>query len=85
MGETSVADHVSCFEASRDETKVDVETNIQAPLSQGTCKLFQVFYLINDDYQSVLVCETPEIDLDEVIGCLKQGDSVFITCKEVLE
>ena len=80
-----MADNVSCLKASRDEAKVVDETNIQEPLSSRTCNLFQVFFLLNDENQSVLVCETPEIDLDEVIGCLKQGDSVFITYKEGLE
>jgi len=76
-----VADNVSCLKALRDEAKVVDEINIQEPLSSRTCNLFQVFFLMNDEDQSVLVCETPEIDLDEVIGCLKQGDSVFITCR----
>jgi hypothetical protein len=80
-----VVDNVSCLKASRGETKVVDETNIQEPLSSRTCKLFQVFFLMNDEDQSVLVCETPEIDLDEVVGCLKQGDSVFITCRAGLE
>ena len=80
-----MADNVSCLKALRGEAKVVDEINIQEPLSSRTCKLFQVFFLMNDEAQSVLVCETPEIDLDEVIGCLKQGDSVFITYKEGLE
>jgi hypothetical protein len=84
-GGTYVADNVSCLEALRNEAKVVDETNIQETLSSRTCKLFQVFFLMNDEDQSVLVCETPKIDIDEVIGCLKQGDSVFITCKAGLE
>ncbi|MCW4037607.1 MAG: hypothetical protein NWF13_02595 [Candidatus Bathyarchaeota archaeon] len=79
-----MADNVSYLKALRDEAKVVDEINIQEPLSSRTCNLFQVFFLMNDEDQSVLVCETSEIDLDEVIGCLKQGDSVFITCKEGL-
>lgn len=80
-----MVDNVSCLKALRDGAKVVDETNIQEPLSSRTCKLFQVFFLMNDEDQSVLVCETPEIDLDEVVGCLKQGDSVFITCRGGLE
>ena len=76
-----MADNVSCLEALRDEAKVVDETNIQEPVSSRTCKLFQLFFLMNDEDQSVEVLEIPEINLDEVVGCLKQGDSVFITCR----
>lgn len=43
--------------------------------------VFQVIYVLNDDDHTVEVVETPEIDLDEVLGCLQQGDAVFITRK----
>ncbi len=43
--------------------------------------VFQVIYVLNDDNHTVEVVETPEIDLDEVLGCLQQGDAVFITRK----
>ena len=73
--------HVSSVEEFKVKTKVVDETKLQRPLPSSKCKLFQVFFLMNDDDLSVEVVETPEIDLGEVVGCLQQGDSVFITCK----
>ena len=69
----------NCSEEHRDEPKGDYKTKIQ-DLNSEQCKSFQVFFLMNDDDQNVVVVETSEIDLEEVIGCLKQGDSVFIKC-----
>ena len=75
-----MTDNVHCQGGVWDEAKADYNTKTETPLSQSECKLFQVFFLMNDDDQNVIVVETSEIDLEEVIGCLKQGDSVFITC-----
>jgi len=43
--------------------------------------LFQVFFLKDDEYQSVEVKEVEEIDFEEVKKRLEQGESVFITRK----
>jgi len=67
------------LEEHRDETKGWDVKRIQDPNS-GQRKSFQVFFLKGDDDQDVVIMETSEIDLEEVIGCLKQGDSVFIKC-----
>jgi len=77
--------HVGCLGKVPDESEVDDDTTLHTLLSSSKCKLFQVFFLMNDNDQSVEVVETLKIDLEEVIGCLTQGDSVFITCKESLE
>ena len=51
-----------------------VEVNKEKPL-------FQLFYLKDDENQSVEVKEVEEVDFREVEKRLKQGESVFITCK----
>jgi len=43
--------------------------------------LFQLFFLKNDEDQSVEVTELEEIDFREVNRRLKMGESVFITAK----
>ncbi len=47
------------------------------------CKSFQIFFLTNDAEQQVAVVEVDEdnLDLDEVLGFVKQGGSVFLRCK----
>jgi len=47
--------------------------------------MFQLFFLVDDENQSVEVVETPEIGFEEVGQRLKHGESVFITCKIVRE
>jgi len=49
--------------------------------------MFQIFFLSQDQNQSVEVVETEEIDFGEVIQRLKMGESVFIKYKnpEILE
>ena len=42
--------------------------------------MFQLFFLKDED-QSVEVVEVEEIDFREVERRLKQGESVFVTCK----
>ena len=41
-------------------------------------KVFQLFFMRNDNYQSVKVVETQKIDVEELIECLNRGESVFI-------
>jgi len=43
--------------------------------------LFQLFFLKDDENQSIEVKEVEEINFREVERRLKQGESVFITCK----
>jgi len=47
--------------------------------------LFQLFFLKDDEDQSVEVVEVEEVDFREVERRLKQGESVFITCKREQE
>ena len=51
-----------------------VEINEKKPL-------FQLFFLRNNENQSVKVEEVEEIDFEEVKKRLEQGESVFITHK----
>jgi hypothetical protein len=46
---------------------------------------FQVFFLKNDRYQSVIVNEAEELDLPEIKKHLSRGESIFITSREKLE
>ena len=43
---------------------------------------FQVFFLKNDRYQSVIVNEAEELDLPEIKKHLARGESIFITSRE---
>lgn len=43
--------------------------------------LFQLFFLKDDEDQSVVVEEVEEIDFAMVKRHVEQGESVFITCK----
>jgi hypothetical protein len=43
--------------------------------------LFQLFFLRNNENQSVIVEEVDEIDYSKVKERLEQGDSIFITHK----
>jgi len=54
--------------------KKDVDEN-------GEKLLFQLFYLKDDEDQSVEVEEVQEIDFSEVKKRVGQGESVFITSK----
>lgn len=49
--------------------------------------LFQIFFLSQDQNQSVEVVETEQIDFGEITQRLKMGESVFIKYKnpEILE
>lgn len=73
--------NVDCLAESRDESKIDDETKTRDDLSSRKCKFYQVFFLMNDANQSVEVLDVPEIDFEEMVGCLEQGDSVFIKCR----
>ncbi len=42
---------------------------------------FQVIFLKNDTYQSVLIEEVDEINFSEIRRHLKDGESIFITSK----
>jgi len=77
-----VVDSASCLSVVGDVAKVGYNLKTEGSFSSSKCKVFECFFLMNDDDQSVYVMETPEIDLEEIIGCLKQGDSIFIHCKE---
>ena len=44
-------------------------------------QLFQLFFLKDDEDQSVEIEEVEEIDFREIKNRLKQGESVFITRK----
>jgi hypothetical protein len=45
--------------------------------------IFQVFFLSQDNNQSVEVLETEEIDFGEIIQRLQMGESIFIKRKNV--
>ncbi len=51
----------------------------------GKEHVFQLFFLKDDEDQSVQVVEVKEIDFAEVIQHLNQGKSIFITRKQTRE
>lgn len=55
-----------------------IESNEEKPL-------FQLFFLKDDEEQSIEVEEVEKINFIEVENRLKQGESVFITCKRKQE
>ena len=57
------------------------------PVSSANPLMFQIFFLNQDESQSVEVLETGEIDLGEILQRLKMGETVFIKYKnqETLE
>ena len=55
-----------------------IEANEEKPL-------FQLFFLKDEEDQGVEVKEVEEVDFGEVERRLKQGESVFITCKRKQE
>lgn len=48
-------------------------------------RLFQTFFLDNNERQDVEVIESLAIEFKEVLAWLKLGGSIFITCKQVEE
>jgi hypothetical protein len=79
---TSALDYLEEF---RNEAELCAEIKTYKSQHSKKSELFQVFFLLNDDAQSVEVMETQEIDLEEVTACLKLGDSIFITNKDCTE
>jgi hypothetical protein len=57
------------------------------PVSSANPLMLQIFFLNQDESQSVEVLETDEIDLGEILQRLKMGETVFIKYKnrETLE
>jgi len=51
------------------------------PVSSANPLLFQIFFLNQDESQSVEVLETDEIDLSVILQRLKMGETVFIKYK----
>ena len=68
------------IEKTRDKEVLE-EIVMQSPFPSGESMLFQVFFLVHDQNQSVEVVETDEIDFGEIIQRLKMGESIFIKYK----
>jgi len=52
------------------------------PVSSVNPLLFQIFFLTNDQSESVEVLETDTIDFEEILQHLTMGESVFIKHKK---
>jgi len=74
-------------ETGKTNKPVEPDLLCQSPFSSDNPFLFQIFFLSQDQSQSVEVVETEEIDFGEIIQRLKVGESVFIKYKnqEILE
>lgn len=81
-----MSNNVAEIEKTRNR-EVAEEIVMQSPFPSGESMLFQVFFLTNDQSQSVEVVESEELDFGEIIQRLKMGESVFIKYKnsETLE
>lgn len=73
-----MSNDVAEIEKNRDK-KGASEILMQSPSWKSM--LFQIFFLANDQSQSVEVVETDEMDFGEIIQRLKMGESVFIKYK----
>jgi len=62
------------------ERKNEVPRNVMENKKKVT--LFQMFFLKNDETQSVEVAEVDEIDIEEVKSHIERGESIFITRKQ---
>ncbi len=74
-------------ETEKPKDKTNVPELLVQPLPPDDPLLFQIFFLAQDQNQSVEVVETGELDFWELIQRLKNGESVFIkyTNQETLE
>ena len=70
-------------EAVKTNKPIAPEPLFQSPLSSDVQSLFQIFFLSQDEDQSVEVLETEEIDFGEIVERLKVGESVFIKNKNL--
>ena len=80
--------HNNVTETGKTHNKnVTSDLRMQSPVSSDNPLLFQIFFLAQDQSQSVEVVETEEIDFGDIIQRLKVGESVFIKYKnpEILE
>lgn len=73
-----MSDNPADFEMTHDE---NVASEVLMQFPSGKSMLFQIFFLANDQSQSVEVVETDEMDFGEIIQRLKMGESVFIKYK----
>ena len=72
-------------EKSRDDTFS--EEMLDAPIPQKDMVVFQIFFLTEDENDSVEALETNMIDFEEINQRLNMGESIFIKHKtrEILE
>lgn len=68
-------------ETEKTNKPVAPELLFQSPLPSDVPSLFQIFFLSQDQNQSVEVVESEEIDFGEIIQRLKMGEFVFIKNK----
>jgi hypothetical protein len=85
--EERITMHNNVTKTGKTNKPVAPELLLQSPVSSDNQLLFQIFFLSQDQSQSVEVVETDEIDFGEIIQRLKMGESVFIKHKnqETLE
>jgi len=75
---------LGCMEQTQDNSRIH-DAAMRHPLPSRNSRLFQIFYLVDNEDQSVEVVETGEIDFEEVFQHLRLGGSVFITPKNSQE
>ena len=58
------------------------QEQVIAPLRSSQRRVFQIFYMVDDEDQSVEVVETNRIDPEELLPHLLLGGSIYITPKK---
>jgi hypothetical protein len=69
-------------ETGKAHNKNFAEGMMQAPVPSEDSLWFQIFFLTNDQSESVEVLETDTIDFEEILQHLTMGESVFIKHKK---
>lgn len=68
-------------ETEKPQNKTDAPELLVQPLPPDDPLLFQIFFLAQNQNQSIEVVETDDIYFGEIIQRLKNGESVFIKYK----
>ena len=69
-----------CITEATDHREAPLHSDTAPHSGQG--RVFQVFYIVDDEDQGVEVVETNRIDLEDLIPHLLLGGSVYITPKK---
>jgi hypothetical protein len=69
-------------ETKKPQNKKFTKVIIETALPQNDSRIFQVFFLNQNESKSVEVLETNNIDFEEITNRLNNGESIFIKNKK---